>query len=92
VTTPFGDFGTPASSEFDEFGEGADDRRLQAARESVEGRWAIREIHGGFIAVPWYTTIIASTTLDGLLDKLRDQHLSAIQQIARRLMILITGG
>lgn len=50
----------------------ADDRALAAARDSLPG-WRILEVFGGYAAVPSGVELVQSTTLDGLVLKLRQQ-------------------
>lgn len=53
--------------------EEQEERQLQGARDSFPG-WQIREVFGGFLALPKGTVTVHSTTLDGLVMKLRQQQ------------------
>lgn len=55
--------GSPADEE-------ARDRRLHAAREAFPA-WQVIEVFGGYLAVPAGAAVVQSTTLDGLVAKLR---------------------
>jgi hypothetical protein len=56
--------------EFDEFGEDENGRKLVAARAAAEGKFILLETHGGYVAIPAGTKIVADTDIDPLMAEL----------------------